>query len=102
GAFHTYNFQTIQGVLQALSGTPFHYLFFSEGLLPSVSQLSTTASWFWQNYLGIGFLIGLMGIFFLVKRSRGLFLCWLALFVPYTYFYTCYGAADRSTMFGPS
>jgi hypothetical protein len=50
----------------------------------------------------VGVLLGLLGAYTMFKRERGLFLCWLAIFGPYTYFYMCYGATDRDTMFGPS
>jgi hypothetical protein len=102
GIFHNYDFNTPQGVLQAISGEQFRHLFFTNGLLPSLSQLGMFFSWLWRNYLGVGVLLGLAGAVYLFNQRRGLFLGWAALAFPYTYFYICYGAIDRDTMFGPT
>lgn len=102
GVFHNYDFHTIQGILQAVSAEQFRHLFFSHGYLPSSHQLIQTVSWFWHNYLGIGVVAGLVGGAYLLRKRPGLFAGWAGLALPYTYFYLCYGALDRDTMFGPS
>jgi hypothetical protein len=38
----------------------------------------------------------------LYRKSHRAFFIWISFFLPYTYFYTTYGAVDRDTMFGPS
>jgi hypothetical protein len=50
----------------------------------------------------VGILLGLVGAIYLYQHKRGLLVCWLGFFLPYTYFYLSYGAMDRDTMFGPS
>ncbi|MCC7449432.1 MAG: DUF2723 domain-containing protein [Anaerolineae bacterium] len=102
GAFHSFDFTTPGGLLEAVSGKQFRPLFFAEGVLPTPARLATTFAWFWQNFLGIGLLVGWVGLFDLYQRHRRFLIAWLGLFVPYTYFYMCYGATDRDTMFGPS
>jgi hypothetical protein len=102
GTFHNFDFHTVQGILQAISGQQFRYLFFENGFLPSLDQLASTLSWFWRNYSGIGIILGLAGAAYLLRQRRGLMVGWVALTLPYTYFFLCYGAADRDTMFGPT
>jgi hypothetical protein len=102
GTFHSFNFESPAGIWEAISAEQFRALFFSEGLLPTFSRLGSTFSWFWRNFLGIGVVVGLAGIAYLFSHRRQWLICWLGFFVPYTYFYICYGAVDRDTMFGPS
>lgn len=102
GAFHNVNYHTLQGIWLAVSARQFHSLFFADGFLPTFSRLSLGFSWLWRNYLGIGVLFGLLGGVYLLRARRGLLLGWLGLTVPYTYFYICYGAIDRDTMFNPT
>lgn len=102
GLFQQVNLQSLQGLWWMLSGAQFRYLFFTEGLLPSLDHLLSTLSWFWGNYLGIGFILGLVGAYLLLHTQPKVFWCWLAFFLPYTYFFTTYGAEDRDSMFAPS
>lgn len=100
GIFHNYDYHTPSGIMKAVSGEQFRHLFFMKGFIPAFDQLQVTFSWFWRNYLGVGVVIGLLGAGYLLRERKGLFIAWLALTLPYTYFYLCYGAIDRDTMFG--
>jgi hypothetical protein len=102
GIFHNYDYHSPSGIMKAVSGEQFRHLFFMRGYIPTLDQLQITFSWFWRNYLGIGVLLGLLGGIYLLRQRRGLLITWLALALPYTYFYLCYGAIDRDTMFGPT
>ena len=102
GVFHNFDYHSIQGLLQTLSGEQFRYLFFQNGFLPSINQILLNLSWLWRNYLGFGVLIGPVGGAYLFRQRRGLLLALAILTVPYTYFFLCYGAIDRDTMFGPT
>jgi hypothetical protein len=102
GVFHNFDFRTFSGVMEALSGEQFRYLFFANGYIPSLNTVLVTLSWLWRNYLGFGVLLGLVGMVYLFRGRRVLLLALLALALPYTYFFLCYGAVDRDTMFGPS
>jgi hypothetical protein len=102
GIFHNFDFHTVDGVLKAVSGEQFRHLFFAHGYVPNFNQLTVTFSWLWRNYLGIGVILGLIGSVYLLRRRPGLLTVWLGLTLPYTYFYLCYGAIDRETMFGPT
>lgn len=102
GRFQKVDLRTAQGIWWVLRGEQFERLFFTNGYIPTPVQTGQTISWFWANFLGIGFLIGVIGIPLLFQTNRGLLLVWAAAFLPYTYFYATYGAVDRDMMFGPS
>jgi hypothetical protein len=102
GEFRSMDFTTVQGTLAAVTGSQFSHLFFADGLFPSPMRIYMTMSWFWKNYLGIGILFIVAGLVYMARKHIGFFAGWMALFVPYTYFYLNYGAMDRDTMFGPS
>ena len=55
----------------------------------------------WDNSLGIGFLLTLIGIAFLWKERRPFLWAWSSITLPFTYFYTTYGAIDKVTMMAP-
>ncbi len=102
GHFIGVDLGTAGGIWWMLRGAQFNSLFFDQGWLPSLRQLTEVVSFFWGNFLGIGVICGLIGAVALWQKSRGLLIAWLAFFLPYTYFFSTYGAADRDTMFGPS
>ncbi len=95
------NLQSVTGMASFVSGQQFDSLFFAEGLLPSLSQLSIALRWFWLNFLGVGVVIGGIGLGSMVNRQKSLLLLWLILILPYAYFFITYGANDRFAMFSP-
>lgn len=102
GSFNPVDLQTLQGIWWLIRGAQFEGFFFSQGIIPTVNQVLQTITLFGANFLGIGLIIGVIGAVSLYHRSRRGFIIWLSFFLPYTYFYTTYGAVDRDTMFGPS
>ena len=103
GLFSAEPLNTWQGVLWMISGRQFDSLFFSDGFLPSFSQLGRLFSLFFGEFLGFGVLVGVYGIWIMRQHSTvSLLTYWIALFIPVTYFYTTYNAPDVDTMFGPS
>jgi hypothetical protein len=95
------NLQSVMGMAWFVSGRQFDSLFFAEGLLPSLPQLSIGLRWFWLNFLGVGVVIGGIGLWSMVHRQKNLLLLWLILILPYAYFFLTYGANDRFAMFSP-
>jgi hypothetical protein len=96
GQFQPVDLTTPQGLFWLLRGEQFENLFQP---FPTLPQLQGTATYFWQNFLGVGVAFGVIG---LVVMPNPLRLGWLVLFLPFTYFYTSYAAVDRDTMLGPS
>jgi hypothetical protein len=101
GQFTPADLQSVTGVWDVLRGREFEHLFFAEGYLPSTGQLGEFARQFGGNFLGLGILMGLIGLYHLRQR-RGALAVWLALSLPYTYFFMTYGAEDHLLMLGPS
>jgi hypothetical protein len=101
GQFVPVDLATVEGLTWLIRGDQFADLFFAEGYLPSQAQLGETLTSFWNTYQGIGLLIGVVGIVVLARR-RLVFVVWMLAFLPYTYFYTTYGAPDKTMMLNPS
>jgi hypothetical protein len=102
GVFRPVDLRTVRGLWWLLSGQQFDNLFFAAGILPTPARIGKLLSLFWGNFLGIGVIAGIIGVIVLYQTRRKLLWAWLALALPYTYFYATYGAADFDTMFGPS
>lgn len=100
GVFEAVPLNTIGGILWLLSGRQFDWLFFTN-TRPLLDSLLETLGWFFQGFLGIGFVIGVLGIWRVARREKRLLIAWLALFMPYTLFFATYGAPDRALMLGP-
>jgi hypothetical protein len=98
GSFEPVDLQSLQGIWWMLRGAQFEGLMFAAGYVPSTEALSLLVS----NWLGIGVILGGIGLYVMGTQRRGLLVAWLALFVPFFYFYATYGAPDTETMFGPS
>jgi hypothetical protein len=101
GVFEPIDLQTLDGIMWMISGRQFSFWFFSEGIIPNLRQLGETLALFASNYLGGGLIIGGYGVYVLWRDQRRLLWIWLIYFIPYTYFYTTYGATDKATMFSP-
>jgi hypothetical protein len=97
GAFVPVDLRTIGGIWWMLTGRQFAGLF---SWLPPAGNFGPTLAWFFQNFLGVGVLLGIIGV--LTMKDRGRLLVWACLFIPITYFVTAYKAVDRDTMFVPS
>ncbi|MBI1259324.1 MAG: DUF2723 domain-containing protein [Chloroflexi bacterium] len=102
GAFIPVNLTTLDGIWWLVSGKMFNSLFFSEGIIPTLPQITDTFNLFWGNFLIFGAIFGLLGLGWMFRQRRRLLIVWAGFFVPYVYFYTTYGAVDRDTMFGPA
>ncbi len=101
GVFQPATLNSPDGILQMLRGTEFQSMFFAEGYLPTVGQITAMLGWLWSNFLGVGLIIAVVGAIAMAHRHPGVFCVWLAALLPYGYFYTTYGADDRATMLVP-
>lgn len=101
GVFVPTNLSTQDGLWGVLSGRMFRSLFFQDGFLPTLAQWGQTFVLFFQNFWGVGVLVGLFALPLLrVHRAWGL--AWVCAFVPFVWFYTAYGASDKQLMFAPA
>jgi len=102
GVFQPIDLDSVHGIWWMVSGQQFDTLFFQDGFIPSTQHLIETLTWFWGNFLGIGFLLGIAGIYRLWRTQHKYLALWTVTFLPYTYFYLNYDAQDRETMFAPA
>ncbi len=100
GTFDAVDLTTPYGLWWLLSGRQFDSLFFAEGVIPSVGQLRDVGSVFVRNFLGVGLVLAAVGWWAMRRQGWGLLAVWFALFLPYTAFFSTYGASDRDTMLG--
>jgi hypothetical protein len=100
GVFQPVPLNRIEGIWWMLRGAQFSHLFWSRGL-PSPAQLGSILLLFWNNFLGVGFLLGILGLGVMSRHPRRLAV-WSGFFLPYTYFYLLYNVPDRDFMLGPS
>lgn len=101
GSFHAVNLGSLSGIVWLLRGGQFTGLFFSNGLLPSVENLRELFMQFWDNYLGLGLLLGCLGLALAIRQRAGWVLAWAVAFLAYSLFYSNYRVLDRDLMFGP-
>ena len=99
GVFVPVDLTKLEGIIWMLRAAQFKQYF---ALVPSLTNVVTTLQWYVANFLGVGILLGLFGLWILWQEVRGLFYVWLISFVPITYFFTAYTVVDRDSMFGPS
>jgi 4-amino-4-deoxy-L-arabinose transferase-like glycosyltransferase len=67
-----------------------------------VDQLWTFTGWLWRGFLGIGVVLALLGVAYLVRRNKKELLLLSLIFIPQTAFYVNYAALDKETMLLPS
>lgn len=101
GNFQPVDLSSLRQIFWVFRGGQFDALFLKSGVFP-LRQMVKTLTWFWANYLGLGIIAGFIGLVEMATKHKKMLVVWLTLFLPYTYFYTTYGATDRHTMFGPS
>lgn len=99
GEFIPINLNTPEGVLSVVRGAQFDDLFFNvdDSLLVRTAQFG---GWLMANFLGVGVLIGVAGMWALRERKR-LLIVWLTAIIPFCLFYIPYGAPDIETMLVP-
>lgn len=101
GTFDSVDLTTFSGIWWMLTGSQFDSLFFVDGLVPSIEQLITTGTSIAQNYVGIGVIIAVLGVIPMWRQNRMFVGIWIVTLLPYLYFFTTYGAADKETMYAP-
>ncbi len=102
GSFEPANLASLSGLIWFLRGGQFSHLFFDQGILPTLDEIKNLLLVFWNNYLGIGFLGGVIGLAVMARRRSVWLAVWLAGFIPYCLFYTAYDVPDRQFMYGPA
>jgi 4-amino-4-deoxy-L-arabinose transferase-like glycosyltransferase len=90
------------GIWWMASSQTYRVFAFGYGLTELPGELLRFGSYLWRNYLGVGVLIGLAGIYWLWRKRKMLALGLLVCFAAYVIFYINYRVIDKDTMFLPA
>jgi hypothetical protein len=102
GRFIPLNLTRISNVWWLISGQGFRNLMFGYTLAELPGQVGQAAHWLWGNFLGIGLIPGLLGIWS-QARNKPRYLALLGLiFVTNSIFFINYRVVDKAAMFVPS
>jgi 4-amino-4-deoxy-L-arabinose transferase-like glycosyltransferase len=93
---------TLTGLFWVVSGSA--YRFFAFGYPPAeiFRELISGILLIWRNFLGVGFLLGILGLFVAFKRDWKTAAGWLLVLLGNFIFYINYRVLDKDTMFLPS
>lgn len=86
-------------VIWLVSGGMFGREMFAYPLLGWVGEIGAFVGELWRNFLGVGVVVGLVGIYQLWISRRQFALLLLAIFVAQVLFFTSYRVFDKWTMF---
>ena len=101
GVFHPAELTNITGILAYLSGKQFEPLLFSHLVNNFGPEILKFLRWLVAAFLGIGFPLGLWGIWELWQHERSLTVGLLLIMGMHALFFISYGAFDKATMFLP-
>ncbi|MHC1739943.1 MAG: DUF2723 domain-containing protein [Anaerolineaceae bacterium] len=100
--YYAIDVTTLPGLFWMVSGRAYHFFAFGYASAEIFQQVVNGLKLIWQNYLGVGFILGIVGLAALMKRDwkYGVGLCLLLLgnFI----FYVNYRVLDKDTMFLPT
>ncbi|MEL6150108.1 MAG: DUF2723 domain-containing protein, partial [Chloroflexota bacterium] len=102
GEFVSLPLDTMRGVWWMVRAVQFRTLYFYEGVVPSWTQVQDVFFVVGSNTYWLGAVLALVGLIAMANTARRELVAWTVLFVPFIYFYTTYGAIDRTTMIGPA
>ncbi|MFQ6029122.1 MAG: DUF2723 domain-containing protein [Dehalococcoidia bacterium] len=98
GKFAPTDFTTLSGMWQLLTAQQFHGFLFANHGMDFLQDLGLSGWWLFSNFLGVGFVLGIVGVLcnFKVERPRLIFFG-LILGVN-ALFFASYGAIDKEFM----
>ncbi|MEM6284391.1 MAG: DUF2723 domain-containing protein [Chloroflexota bacterium] len=102
GMFISLPLDSVRGVWWMLRGVQFNALYFYDGVVPSWAQMQDIFFVMGSNTYWLGAIVAVVGLVAMANTARRQLGAWLLLFIPFIYFYTTYGAIDRTTMIGPA
>ena len=96
------NLTTIRGVWWMISGQAYQYYAFGYAWTEIPNEIYHFIVYLWRNYLGIGVIIGLVGIYNLWRTNWKLTMGLLLIFSSNMIFFINYRVFDKDTMFLPA
>ncbi len=102
GEYYDVDATTLSGLFWVVSGRA--YRFFAFGYSPAevLSELVQGLRMVWRNFLGVGFLLGMLGLLSAFRKDWKNRTGWVLLFLGNFLFYVNYRVLDKDTMFLPS
>lgn len=96
------NLATWDGFWWMVTGRMFRSLFFAIPPESWSAELLLYVHRLWSNFIGLGFVIGLLGLIVDFRRRPAVHTALALMFLGHLAFYVPYGAADKDTMFLPT
>ena len=92
---------SIRGIWETLTAKQFESLIFAHVGMDFIGQLGSMVTWLFGNFLGIGFIFGLVGFIRYFLDDKQGFIILLMPMVVYLLFFAGYGAIDKQSMLLP-
>jgi len=93
---------TLPGLWWMISGQAYRFFAFSYTWSEIPNEIYHFGVYLWRNYLGVGVILGLVGIYYLCRLNYKQTIGWLILFFSNVIFFTNYRVVDKDTMFLPA
>jgi hypothetical protein len=93
---------TLSGMLWMVSGKAYHFFAFGYSGIEILTELFRGVRLLWRGFMGVGFLLGILGICQYSKKNWKLGLGFILLFLGNFVFYINYRVLDKDTMFLPA
>lgn len=100
--YYSIDVTTFSGLLWMISGKAYHFFAFGYQGTEILQQLVNSIESFWRNFMGVGFLVGILGIIVSFRKDWNIGLACLLVFLGNFCFYINYRVLDKDTMFLPA
>ena len=101
GEFIPVDLGSWRGLWWLVSGQMFHSMALGYSGQELLTEAGRFLHQFWGNFLGVGIIVGLVGLFALWRQRRVWLISWLLMFIAHAAFFINYQAADKAMMFLP-
>lgn len=93
---------TLSGLWWMISGKAYRFFAFAYTWKEIPGETIRYLNYFWRNFMGIGVLIGLLGIYVGWKKDKNFVVGIMSIFLANAVFFINYRVLDKDTMFLPS
>jgi hypothetical protein len=100
--YYQVDLTTPSGLLWMISGQAYRFFAFGYSFAEIPVEIARFMSFLWRNFLGAGVIIGLMGVYWNLKKDWKTFSGFLIIFLCNAIFFINYRVMDKDTMFLPA
>jgi uncharacterized repeat protein (TIGR01451 family) len=101
-SYYGVDLTTPKGVLWMVSGQMYRFFAFGYTLGEVEQELVKHLGWLWRNFLGVGVVAGIVGLFSLFQSRRRWVIALLLMLIPTVAFFANYRVVDKEGMFLPA